>query len=194
MKHSFFVSAALVAVSALLPAHAATQMWGKTPVVACRDSAALVSGHDVSRATSRDGIANCTTALAGKLNAHDTAATLANRGVLEASMGMSGAAIGDFNEALSRDPGAANIYVNRGVAYLKAARFEEARADFSHALDMNVADQARVFFDRGVAEEKLGRVSDAYHDYRWAANLDPGFKPAAVELARFSVSPRYASN
>jgi len=192
MKTSFLLSACLLAV---MPAHAATQMWGKTPVIACHDSAALAFAHEVSKATSRDGIANCTAALADKLHPRDATATLANRGMLEAALGLGDAAIRDFNEALARDGNAANIYVNRGVAFLKAGRFEEARADFSHALDLNVADQVPVFFDRGMAEEKLGRLSEAYHDYRWAANLDPGFRPATVELARFTVTnPRFASN
>jgi tetratricopeptide (TPR) repeat protein len=191
MKHFLLVSAALAAMA--LPAGAATQMWGKTPVIACHDGAAMVQAHAVSNATSRDGIANCNAALADKLNDADRTAALANRGMLEAAMGNSDAAIQDFNDAIARDPQGPDVYVNRGVAYLKAGRFEEARADFSHALDLNVTDQAPVFFNRGMAEEKMGRLSDAYHDYRWAANLDPGFKPATVELARFSVSARYAS-
>ena len=185
-----FASAVLVAA---FPASAATQMTGKTPVIACRDSAAMAAAHNVSIPSNRDGVASCTAALGDKLMPSDRTATLANRGLIQAALGDTDAALADFDQALARDGNAANVHVNRGVALIKAGRYGEARDDFNRALDLNVEGRARVYFNRGMAEEKLGDLSAAYRDYRQASEMD--FAPARTELARFSVSdPRYARN
>ena len=187
---SLFASAILITT---LPAAAATQMTGKTPVIACRDSAAMAAAHNVSAPSNKDGVASCTAALNDRLMASDRTATLANRGLILAALGNTDAALADLNEALARNGNAANVYVNRGVTLIQAGRYDEARDDFSHALDLNVEDQARVYFNRGMAEEKSGDLAAAYGDYRHASNLN--FAPAGVELARFSVTgPRYAGN
>jgi tetratricopeptide (TPR) repeat protein len=188
-----YASAAILAVAAT-PAHAATLMVGASPTTICRDGAAMDAARDVSNVTNSNSIDNCTAALSDKLSDADRTATLANRGIIETAIGNTDAALADFNEALVRNPGLANVYVNRGAALLKAGRFGDARADFDHALQLNAANLGVVYFDRGMAEEKLGNTSAAYHDYKLAQNLAPGFKPAGVELARFQVYSRYASN
>jgi tetratricopeptide (TPR) repeat protein len=191
-----YASAAVIAsLVAAMPAHAATLMVGKSPSVACQEGAAMdVARNEVSISTNRDSIANCTEALSGKMSEADRTAALANRGIIETAAGNTGAALADFNAALARNPQLANVYVNRGTALLKTGRFEEARTDFNHAIELGADNQAVAYFDRGMAEEKLGNLSAAYHDYKSAQNLAPDFRPASVELARFQVAdPRYAS-
>jgi tetratricopeptide (TPR) repeat protein len=191
-----YSSAAVIAgLLAAIPADAATMMVGKSPGVACREGAATDAARsEVSSSTNRDSIANCTEALAGRMTEADRTATLANRAIIETAAGNEKAALADFNEALSRDPQLANVYVNRGTALLKVGSFNDARADFDLAIALGADNPAVAYFDRGIAEEKLGNVSAAYHDYKQAQNLAPDFKPAAIELARFLIAdPRYAS-
>jgi tetratricopeptide (TPR) repeat protein len=190
-----YAGAAIIAgLVAAMPAPAATLMVGRSPRVVCQEGAAMdASRGEVSIGTNRDSIANCTEALSGKMSEVDRTATLANRGIIETAAGNEEAALGDFNQALARDPQLANVYVNRGAALLRAGRFDDARADFDHAIAMGGDNQAVAYFDRGMAEEKLGNISAAYHDYKSAQSLAPGFKPVTTELARFQLDPRYAS-
>ena len=193
MKYSIH-AVLLAGLAAAMPAHAATTMFGASPMVICRDGAAANASREISIPANRDGLANCTAALSDKLSNADRTATLANRGIIETALGNTDAALADFNQALDRDPQAANVYVNRGAALMKTGQFENARADFDHALQLNADNQAVAYFDRGMANEKLGNLSAAYHDYKWAQNLQPDYKPASVELARFQVDQRYAAN
>jgi tetratricopeptide (TPR) repeat protein len=86
----------------------------------------------------------------------------------------------------------ANIYINRGSALLRMARYEEARADFDRALSLGTDQPTLAYFCRGMAQEKLGALAAAYSDYKKAQSLSPDFKPAGIELARFQVTGRVA--
>ena len=138
----------------------------------------------------RNGVATCNVALAGDLAQYDRAATLVNRGILQAAAHSDDAAVADFNAALARDPNLAPAYMTRGLAMLRAARYDEARADFTRAIDLGTADLHVAYFNRGEAQEAAGNLLAAYHDYRKAQELAPDFKPASLELARFQVTQR----
>jgi len=60
-------------------------------------------------------------------------------------------------------------YIGRGLALLRATRYEAARADFDHALALGTDNAHIAYFDRGMAQEKAGNLTAAYHDYkqRW---------------------------
>ena len=80
--------------------------------------------------------------------------------------------------------------MGRGLAMLRASRYDDARADFTRAIDLRTADLHIAYFNRGEAQEAAGDLVAAYHDYRKAQELAPDFKPANLELARFQVSAR----
>jgi tetratricopeptide (TPR) repeat protein len=89
----------------------------------------------------------------------------------------------------------AEAYIGRGLALLRAERYEAARADFDHALALGTASAHIAYFDRGVAQEKAGNITAAYHDYKQALAIAPNFKPASDELSRFHVvEKRVAAN
>ncbi len=82
--------------------------------------------------------------------------------------------------------------MGRGLVMLRTARYDEARADFTQAIELGAPNLHVAYFNRGEAEEAAGSVTAAYHDYRKAQELAPDFQPAAQELSRFTVIHRAA--
>ncbi|HEX4026845.1 MAG TPA: hypothetical protein VHX18_04435 [Rhizomicrobium sp.] len=184
-----FAAVAVIALFASAPSYAQSVMSAGQPA---REDCfrASQTTQSLSERGLRNGIAACNAALAGDLAQYDRAGTLVNRGVLQAAVHNDDAAVADFNAALNRDPNLAPAYMNRGLVMLRAARYEEARADFTHAIDLGATDLHVAYFNRGEAQEASGNLVAAYHDYRKAQELAPDFKPASLELARFQVTQR----
>ena len=184
-----YFAAAAIALLAAAPSYAQSVMETGQPV---REDCfrAAKAAQSLSERGLRLGITACNAALAGDLGQQARAGTLVNRGTLQVAAHNDGAAVADFNAALTRDPGQAQAYMGRGLAMLRADRYDEARADFSRAIDLGTADLHVAYFNRGEAQEASGNLVAAYHDYRKAQELAPDFKPAKLELARFQVSER----
>jgi tetratricopeptide (TPR) repeat protein len=184
-----YFAAAAIALFAAAPCFAQSVMETGKPV---REDC-FRAGHaaqSLAQRGLRNGIASCNAALAGNLGQYDRAATLVNRGILQAAAHNDDAAVADFNAALSRDANLSPAYMNRGLVMLRAARYDEARADFTRAIDLGTADLHVAYFNRGEAQEAAGNLLAAYHDYRKAQELAPDFQPASQELARFQVTQR----
>jgi tetratricopeptide (TPR) repeat protein len=163
---------------------------GQTPASACFKAAAMVSrtGTALPGALRKDALVNCEQALGEKLTPKDRIATLVNRGTIESASGDIGASLADYDAALTINPNTADIYINRGSALLRAARYEEARNDFDKALALGPTNAYVAYFDRGMAQEKSGNITAAYADYKQAAALAPDYKPAKAVLARFQTA------
>src|SRR5882757_9601223 len=184
----YFVSVAVITcLSAAVPTHAAVTVIGKGQTVDCFQAGAKASRDALHMVDRNDALASCNVALADKILAKDSTATLINRGLIETSMGEAEKAIADYDAALARDANMAEAYIGRGLTLLRAERYEAARADFDQALALGTADAHIVYFDRGVAQEKVGNITAAYHDYKQALAVAPDFKPASDELSRFHV-------
>ncbi len=168
-----FAAAAILLAS--VPAYAQPQQD-------CFNAAAQASADHA-----QDGIAACTLALANDSTARMRAGTLVNRGIIEAAARRDDAAIVDFTAALSNDAGLSSAYMGRGLVMLRTTRYDEARADFTQAIELGVPNLHVAYFNRGEAEEAAGSVTAAYHDYRKAQELAPDFQPAAEELSRCTV-------
>lgn len=187
MKLYFAVAA--IALFATPPSYAQSVMEAGQPVREDCFHAAQAS-QSVSERDLRLGIAACNRALAADLSQFARAGTLTNRATLEAAAHNDDAAVADFNAALTWDPNLAPAYIGRGLAMMRAARYDEARGDFTRAIDLASADLHVAYFYRGEAQEASGNLLAAYHDYRKAQELAPDFQPASVELARFQVTER----
>jgi tetratricopeptide (TPR) repeat protein len=184
-----FAAAAAIALLASMPAHAVSVISaGKLSVQDC--STAAAKSDAMSERAFNNGIAACNVALKGDLSHTAMAATLVNRGIIQASAGHDSAAVADFDAAIARDNTMAAAYMNRGTAMLRASRFDEARANFDQAINLKAADLHVAYFNRGEAQEASGNLLAAYRDYRHAQELAPNFKPASLELARFQVNDR----
>jgi tetratricopeptide (TPR) repeat protein len=197
MKLQFVLAASaivLFAVSSASAAPATMVTIGQQPAVGCADTADALARDRILPSGVHDGLANCNEALDNPLSESDRAATLVNRGALEAAANQIDAAIADFDAALARNPNLSDIYVNRGAAFLKAAHYDRARADFDRAIAAHAPSIVVAYFNRGMANEKSGDLKAAYRDYSQAAKLAPNFEPAKVELARFHVQGSYVAN
>jgi tetratricopeptide (TPR) repeat protein len=184
-----YFAAAAIALVAAAPSYAqSTMSEGRSVQEVCFRAAH--ASPNLSERGLRTAIAACNTALSGDLSQLARAGTLVNRGTLLAANHNDDAAVADFNAAITRDPGLAAAYMGRGLAMMRAERYDDARADFTSAIERNHADLHIAYFNRGEAQEAAGNLVAAYHDYRKAQELAPDFQPASQELARFSVTER----
>ncbi|HEY0266284.1 MAG TPA: tetratricopeptide repeat protein [Rhizomicrobium sp.] len=185
MKIPFAAMAALACL-ACAPAHALSSRGMAEDCF--RAAQAISSGH-----AAPDGVAACDAALTGEMPQTLRAGTLVNRGILDAAAGRDDKAIADFTGALALQPDLAAAYMNRGSALLRLQRYDDARTDFTRAIDLGTPNLHVAYFNRGEAEEAAGSATAAYHDYRKAQELAPDFQPAAQELARFTVTRHHVA-
>ena len=183
-----FAAAAAAALFASMPADATSVVSaGLKPVQEC----AIAAGkQNLTDRQMRVAMAACDAALKGDLSQTAMAGTLVNRGLIQAAARNDAAAIADFDAGLSHDANLSSGYLSRGAALLRTGQYDAARADFDRAIALNTPDLHVAYFNRGEAQEASGNLVAAYHDYRKAQELVPGFQPAALELARFQVTPR----
>jgi tetratricopeptide (TPR) repeat protein len=177
-----------------MPAYAAGPATELTPAAMCFNAAATVarSGNPLPDAERVGALANCTDALAGKMILKDRIATLVNRGTIQAASNQIDASLADFDAALALNPDKADIYIDRGVALMRVARYEEAKVSFDKAVYLGGANSYIAYFNRAMAEEKVGNLTSAYQDYKQANILAPDYQPARAELSRFQKATRPA--
>lgn len=81
-----------------------------------------------------------------------------------------GQSIADFDKAVKLNPKDAKVYGNRGMAYGKLGKYENAVSDFNKAIELN-SEYAEAYAGRGVAYAKLGKYKQAVADLKKAAIL-----------------------
>jgi tetratricopeptide (TPR) repeat protein len=86
-------------------------------------------------------------------------------------------AIGDYAEAIKRQPATALYYQNRAQIHLKLSQHTEAIEDFSRAIQLNSRDPA-LYFARGLAWANAGKCDEALPDYAKAIELSPRYSSA----------------
>ena len=180
MGKFLFVAAALLAAS---PGAAAVTVLGNSSARLCYEAAE-------SRGSPTAGmLRTCDEAMrADALSDYERVATLVNRGILKARLGRIDDAILDYDAALSRDPGEAEAYLNKGFALLHLDdSAQQARPMFDSALAKKTRRPELAYYGRAVANELSGEVRAAYQDYRQASLLDPKWRDPKADLARFSV-------
>lgn len=91
-----------------------------------------------------------------------------------------------LDRLLVTDPDAALAYSILGAAYTKLGDRGMAIGAFERALAEEPTPRAH--FNLGRAYEHAGRERDALEQFRQAANMDPGYKPAADALQHIGVS------
>jgi tetratricopeptide (TPR) repeat protein len=170
-----------IAASVLLPAAApaSANIIGVARARSCFEAA-------VARRATRDALESCTAALEeDSLTLRDRAATLVNRGILNMQVAKLDAALSDYDEAIRLQPEAAEAWVNKGIALIKAGRDAEAATVLSHGLDLGPANPAVAHYSRAFAYESLGKIRQAYEDFGRAAALAPGWREPSQQLRRF---------
>jgi tetratricopeptide (TPR) repeat protein len=192
MKLHYTTAFVVAGLLAALPAHAAGTTIGQTPAADCFNAAQTVSrtGNALSETVRVAALSSCAEALTAKISPKDRIATLVNRGTIEAASSNIDASLGDYDAALALNPNMADIYIDRGSALMRVARYEEARVSFDRAVSLGGANTYMAYFNRAMAEEKAGNVASAYQDYKQAVALAPDYQPAKAELARFQPATR----
>jgi tetratricopeptide (TPR) repeat protein len=87
-----------------------------------------------------------------------------NCGLAQAALGLSEAALADFDAALALMPGHPAAHYNRGVALIKLGRYEEAVAANDAALAVE-AGHSNAWLNRGKALAQLNRYDEAIASY-----------------------------
>ena len=82
-------------------------------------------------------------------------------------------AIADFEHAIILDPGDANFYNSKGLAYFGKGQFSRAILDYSRAIDIN-PDNADFYSARGLAFRWKIEIAQAIEDYNRAIAINPG--------------------
>lgn len=175
----FLAGAALLALAA--PASAAVSVLDSGSASACYSAAR-------AERTTAAATAACDAALTGAASTRDLAASYANRSAVLLGADDATGALADADQALALDPGLQEVAVTKAGALLMLGRYAEARSTLDAALPhVEGIALERALFNRALANEALGDVKAAYLDFKRAAELNPAFDDAHVELARFSV-------
>ena len=186
MRDHVIVSVALTASFLLPPLQAIAQavsIYGSDPAAReCYDSARRAVDFDETLPYSLEP---CTQALGQrKLKARDRAATLINRGILNAASKNHSKAIEDYDAARELYPSFGAIYVNRGNIFFLRETYDSAIVEYTKALEAEMSEYQVAHLNRGMAHENLGHYQDAEADYRRALTLAPNWLLAETKLAR----------
>jgi len=84
--------------------------------------------------------------------------------------------IGCYDESLKLKE-YAEVYNNRGVAYAKLNKYEQAIKDYDRAIELNPA-LAEVYNNRGITYAELNKYDQAIEDYDKAIELNPNYADA----------------
>ena len=99
--------------------------------------------------------------------------SLRDRGLTYYKSGKYQKALEDFDSALARDPGNAEIYRVRGDTNLRLKNPDRALADYSKSLELNPKD-AVAYNNRGLVYHELNELDKALEEYSHALAINPG--------------------
>ncbi|MFP3942977.1 MAG: tetratricopeptide repeat protein [Alphaproteobacteria bacterium] len=173
------IVSALMTIAGLIfaaqPAPAAETVFGHGDAQLCFEGARFGGGGK--------GADACDRALeSATLTKTDRAATHVNRGIIYNRTGRHDDAVIDFNAALEIDPALGEAYLNRGNSRFFQKRMEEARADYSRAIELKSRDLHAAYFNRGLVHEVLGDPAAARADFEMALRVKPDFPAARARL------------
>ena len=91
-------------------------------------------------------------------------------------------AIAAYSQAIAWEDTHAQVYNNRGVAYVNLRRFDLAIEDFNTAIRLH-PDYAAAYLNRGVAYGRKDKMPEALTEYHEAIQRAPGSAEAYLNLA-----------
>ncbi|MGD1698440.1 tetratricopeptide repeat protein [Dapis sp. BLCC M229] len=108
---------------------------------------------------------------------HNDFRALYNRGLANFELNNYQEAIGDYNLILANTQqdatfNQADIYNERGLAYLMSKNMHKAKSDFSYAIYMD-AGNSRAYYNRGCVCSKMGNIEGAMADFSKTLKLNP---------------------
>ena len=187
------VVAVMIAAFAVQPAHALVTILGEGMAKKCFEAAdAITKGRAyfttlVNGTTMASPVELCGMALTERLNSHDHAGTLVNRGVLLFDQAKYDAALQDFDDAIRIAPNLGEAHSNRGAALVGMQKWEVGIAAITKGIAMNASEMEKSYYNRALAYEAVGNVKEAYYDFLKASELAPAWELPKTQLARFQV-------
>jgi tetratricopeptide (TPR) repeat protein len=101
-----------------------------------------------------------------------------NLGILYNELNEHSKAVYFGTKAIEIEPNAPDAYYNRGCAFHKSKKYQEAIMDFSKAINLDKQTHVAAYFSRGVTKGELGDHQGAIADYNKALELNPHFVEA----------------
>ncbi|HWY13487.1 MAG TPA: tetratricopeptide repeat protein [Bacteroidia bacterium] len=108
----------------------------------------------------------------------DAALPYCNRAALFLKQNQTEKAISDLNHAITIRPKYITAHYNRGIAFMRLGKFNEAVNDFSMVLQNKSRDIISVYMNRGDAYMQLGNYKEAIEDYTSGLSYDDHFGQA----------------
>lgn len=99
----------------------------------------------------------------------------ASRAMYRTDQGIQEKALEDLNKALSRNPGFAKGFINRGLIYAQSGDYERAMADYEQAIFLNSTNYLP-YLNRGAVLRVMNRPEEALLDLNRAIDLNPSFE------------------
>jgi lipoprotein NlpI len=110
-------------------------------------------------------------------------ATAAEAGSALLVRGDNAGAVAAFDRAIALDPGLADAYRNRGVAYRNLKRYDRAIRDYDEAIRLDPTS-AGTYNSRGFALQLMQEYDRSIEDFDRAIALDSGFAQARKSRGR----------
>jgi tetratricopeptide (TPR) repeat protein len=153
---------------------AAVSVIGSSLAVKCYERAEMGSTY----------IRECDEALEdSELISRDRASTLVNRGIVYNNAGKYEEALADFEMALAIDSEIPEAYLNRGNSRFFQQRINDAVADYTRAIDLDIDRMGAALYNRSIAYGRLGDLRAARADLQAAVAAEPDFEEAQAQLA-----------
>jgi tetratricopeptide (TPR) repeat protein len=138
---------------------------------------------DAARGENDDALLDFTQAISlNVFSDSDLSRVLFDRGVTLDAMGRTNDAIGDYSAALKHAPEFAAALNNRGNAYRRLNRLDEARQDYAASLATGNVTPEYPDYGLGQIAEARGDLEAAHHFYGEALAANPAYTLAAISL------------
>ena len=94
-------------------------------------------------------------------------------------------ALASCDAAIAENPDDAEAYYYRGYNHFHLARYEEAEADYTRAIELETRYLAESYYQRGTCREMLRRLREAAADFKKAHDLKPDWYPAKRKVEEY---------
>ena len=101
-------------------------------------------------------------------------------------------ALKNYDEALSIDPNAVDVLINKGLILIELLRYEEAIDVFDKILSIDPKNVDGLY-NKGVALEKLGMSDESVIYLDQALQINPDYSPRLFERVSTSIAEKMYS-
>lgn len=102
-------------------------------------------------------------------------------GIRKGAEGDYAGAVNEFNSAILFDPGNAEIFYNRGLAWYYLDDYQKALKDYSSAIYLD-SNYYRAYNERGIIKCKQGNYEDGSADFKQAIRIDSSYSTSYFNL------------